>query len=190
MARWQGQEGDSARFAEEAADRIGGKDGDILYFEIAVAIVCVCDDPEFAHFSWPGLQQGFAALEQQYGQSLISVNWFALMAYKFNDSVVGDAAFKRIGDNWGKEAWRTEAWFKQNKTWAAQFAPMEARSRAIKQEARANLQTAEGSSYKKDFDLTFAALERLCVQKKRATIWVNSNFWLRSEKMESFRMPG
>ena len=79
--------------------------------------------------------------------------------------MVADVDFKRIGDGWDKEAWRTEAWFKQNKDWAAQWAPGEARSRAIKQEARANLQTAEGLSYKKEFDVTFAALERVCVQK-------------------------
>jgi hypothetical protein len=130
-----------------------------------VAIVCACDEPEFEHFSWPRLQQGFAAVEQQYGPSLIEVNSFALMAYKFNDSVIADSAFKRMGDNWDRDTWRTEDWFKQNKAWAAQFAPGEARARAIKQEARANLQTAGGFAYKKDFDLAFAALEQLCVQK-------------------------
>ena len=165
LPQWMGKEGEPARFAEQAADRMGGKAGDMLYFEIAQAVVCGCDEPESVHFSWPRLQQGFAAIEQQYGPSLPELNWLALMAFKFNDSVVADAAFKRVGDNWDKEAWRTEAWFKQNKDWAAQFAPGEARSRAIKQEARANLQTAEGLSYKKEFDQKFAALEQSCLQK-------------------------
>ena len=69
------------------------------------------------------------------------------MAYKFNDSVVADSAFKRIGDHYDKDTWRTEDWPKQNTAWAAQFAPAEARSRAIKPEARANLQTVEGVVY-------------------------------------------
>jgi len=170
LPKWQGEEGDSARFAEQVADRVGGKAGDILYYETAVAIVCACDEPEFVHFSWPRLQQGFAAVEQQYGTSLVDVNSFALMAYKFNDSVIADAAFKRIGDNWDEKTWRTEAWFNQNKAWAAQFAPMEARSRAIKLEARANLETAEGLSYKKEFDLKFAAIEQSCIQKSGADL--------------------
>jgi hypothetical protein len=165
LPQWMGKEGKPARFAEQAADRMGGKAGDMLYFEIAQAIVCGCDEPESVHFSWPRLQQGYAAIEQQYGPSLNELNWLALMAFKFNDSVAADAAFKRIGDNWDKEAWRTEAWFKQNRDWALQFAAMEARSRAIKQEARANLQTVEGTSYKKTFDMTFAPIERSCVQK-------------------------
>jgi hypothetical protein len=165
LPQWHGEEGDPARFAEQAANRVGGRAGDILYFQIATEVSCACADTEFGRMSWERLQKGFAALEQDYGVSLINVNLFALMAFNFQDSVVADAAFKRIGDNWDKDTWKTEEWFKQNKTWAAQFAPTEARSKAIKQEAAANLQTVEGASYKKDFDLKFAPFERSCVQK-------------------------
>jgi hypothetical protein len=116
--------------------------------------------------SWPRLQKGFATIEKEYGVSLVNLNSFALMAtFNFEDAVTADAAFKRIGDNWDKDTWKTEEWFNARKDLAAQFAPMEARSKAIKEEALANLQTPEGSSYKKNFDLKFARFEQSCVQK-------------------------
>jgi hypothetical protein len=164
LPKWEGQEGDAARFAEHAANRIGGKAGDIQYFRIASVIVCACEDPEFSHFSWPRLQQGFAALEQQYGPSLYDVNSFALMAYTVGDPVVADAAFKRIGDSWSKDVWKTEEWFKQNRDWAAQLAPSEIQNRAYKAEALANLQTAEGAAYKKSIDPKFDAFVQTCLQ--------------------------
>jgi Domain of unknown function (DUF4034) len=64
LPKWSGQEGDAARFAERAANRIGGEDGDILYFQIGAKIVCACQDPDGTYFSWPRLQKGFAALER------------------------------------------------------------------------------------------------------------------------------
>ena len=65
--KWSGEEGDAARFAEQTANRIGSEAGDILYFQIADAIVCSCEDREFAHFSWPRLQKGYEALERKFG---------------------------------------------------------------------------------------------------------------------------
>jgi hypothetical protein len=165
LPKWNGQDSDAARFATQAADRIGGKAGDILYFQIATEIICPCPDPEFGHMSWPRLQKGFEELQAQYGESLINWNLLALMAFKSNDSVAADAAFKHVGDNWDKDTWKTDEWFHQNKTWAAQFAPVEAHSRAIKAEAKANLQTAEGASYKKNLEAKFATIEQSCVQK-------------------------
>ena len=124
-----------------------------------MAIVCACNEPEFEHFSWPRLQQGFAAVEQQYGPSLLDLNSFALMAYKFNDSVIADSAFKRIGDQWDKDTWRTEDWFRQNQAWAAPTRPR--RSSLSRHQAGSPGQPAKrgGISLKKDFGLKFAALE-------------------------------
>lgn len=166
LPRWKGEEGDSAHFAQAAADRIGGDAGDIIYFHIASFIVCCAsDDPEFKHFSWPRVQRGFAGLEKQYGPSLNTTNAFALMAVKAGDPVAADAAFKRIGDQWDKDTWRTEAWFNSNKFRAAHTAPVEMQSRAVKEEARSNMQTAEGAAYGKGVAEKLVALERSCVEK-------------------------
>jgi hypothetical protein len=42
------------------------------------------------------------------------------MATNSQDWVVADGAFKRIGDNWSKTTWSTEAWFKEKRDSAAQ----------------------------------------------------------------------
>lgn len=163
LPKWSGGEGDAAGFAKESADRMGGEAGDALYFLIAETIVCACEDVEFSHFSWPRLQSGFTALEKNYGSSLISVNSFALMAANSSDWVVADSAFQRIGDNWDKEAWLTEAWFKQNRNSAAQVAPIIIRIRASRKEALANIETPEGRAYLKTVEQKLAAFEQPCL---------------------------
>jgi hypothetical protein len=163
--KWSGEEGDPARFAEETANRVGGDAGDILYFQIAEGILCSCQESEFGHFSWPRLQKGFSALEKQYGTSMLTVNSFALMASKSADWVAADPAFKRIGDNWNEELWSNEAWFQQNRDTAAQAAPMQARARATRQEAEANMQTPEGQAYRKELEQKLAGYEQACLKE-------------------------
>ncbi|HTW58072.1 MAG TPA: hypothetical protein VMD99_08080 [Terriglobales bacterium] len=164
--KWSGQEGDAARFAGESADRVGGDAGDILYFQIAAVIACACQESEFGHFSWPRLQRGFAALEKKFGPSLNNVNSFALMACKFGDWEVADAAFKRMGDNWQKDLWITEAWFKQNRDTAAQVGPMALHVRTLFQSAEANMQTPEGLAYRDKVRETLVAIEKPCMEKQ------------------------
>jgi hypothetical protein len=164
LPKWNGEEGDSTKFAEKVADHMGGKQGDILYFEIAVQLVCRCDEPEFSHMSWPRVQRGYAELEKEYGTSLINLNEFALMALKAKDPESADLAFKRIGDSWDKDTWGSESFFKANQSWAAATAPGQARFRAIRSAADANMQTAQGVRYKKDFEQKFAKFMQPCVQ--------------------------
>lgn len=163
--KWIGEEGDPARFAEESANHVGGDAGDILYFQIAEAIVCACNESEFGHFSWPRLQKGFTALEKQYGTSMISVNSFALMASKSGDWVAADPAFNRIGDNWNKELWTSESWFKKNRDTAAASAPMQARARATRKEAEDNMLTPEGQAYRKELEQTLGAYVQSCLKE-------------------------
>jgi hypothetical protein len=163
LPKWQGEEGDAARFSEKAADRLGGDAGDILYFQVAAWIVCGCEESESTRFSWPRLQRGFAALERQYGPSLNNLNAFALLAVKAKDHVAADAAFKRIGENWDKDVWRTEGWFKSNRTLSAGLAPIELRNRTVREEARSNVRTEAGAFYQKDVLRKVDALEKPCL---------------------------
>ena len=162
--QWNGGEGESAQFAQTMADRLGGKQGDLLYFEIAIQLVCRCEDPQFARMSWPRVQSGYAEVEKKYGVSLSNLNQFALMAIKARDPEVADGIFKRLGDNWDKGTWGSEAFFTSNKKWAADIAPAEARFRRLREASEANLKTAEGQRFKKDFDLKFAKFMEPCVQ--------------------------
>lgn len=162
MPQWNGDDGDASRFAAESADHVGGDAGDILYFQIGEKIVCACNDPEYDHLSWSRLQNGYTALEKKYGVSLANLNRLALMASKSGDAVVADSAFQRVGDNWDNEAWITEAYFNQNKTWAAQVAPAAAKSNAILREAAANLQSPGGAQYQKSVEQALLPFMRQC----------------------------
>lgn len=166
--KWSGEEGDPARFAEEQANRLGGDDGDILYFQIADAILCACQESEFGHFSWPRLQKGYAALEKKYGTSMINVNSFALMASKSGDWEAADPAFKRIGEEWNQELWANEAWFKQNRDTAAQATPMQAHARAVHREAEGNMKTSEGQAYRQQLEERLAGYEKGCLNEAAA----------------------
>jgi hypothetical protein len=167
LPKWGGQEGDAARFAQKAADKVSGDDGDILYFLIASKVVCACQEPEFIHFSWPRLQKGYAATEKKYGSDLLNINNLGMMAVKAGDWVVAAQAFEKIGDQWAKDVWLTEDWFKSNRSIATQTSSAQAHSRAIQQEAEANGQSPEGIAYRKDFDYRMSAIEQPCLEKAK-----------------------
>ena len=164
LPKWGGEEGDASNFAQHSADLVGGTKGDMLYFRIGERIVCACDEPEFRRFSWLRLQKGYEAIEKEYGPSDSDLNVLALMATKNNDSVVADAAFKRIGDNYDIEKWITDDFFKQMKEWAANVAPAEARSHKIEVEAEENALTPEGSAYKKQAEQAVANIVQECAK--------------------------
>ncbi len=86
------------------------------------------------------------------------------MATRAKDPETADLIFKRIGDNWAKDDWGSEDYFKANENWAAAIAPGQARFRAIRKAADANMQNAQGLRYKKDFDQKFAKFVQPCVQ--------------------------
>jgi Domain of unknown function (DUF4034) len=168
LPKWSGQEGDAARFAEQSANKIGGDDGDILYFQIGMKIVCACQDRDGTYFSWPRLQKGFAATEKKYGPSLLNVNYFAMMAVNFQDWVAAVPAFQRIGDDWVKDVWITEQWFTSNRDGAARMAPLQAHSRATQKEAESNMQAPEWESYRKGFEEKLAAIEQSCLNRPKS----------------------
>ena len=161
--KWYGKPGDSERSAKALADVLGGDDGDILYFQSAVGIVCGCNEPDVNDFSWERLQKGYTALENKYGASLISTNYAAFMALKANQLEAADSMFKRIGDNWDEDIWITEDWFKQNRDYADSMAPMLAMFRIFRKNAEDNLKSAGGQAYQAEVEAKLTQFERPCV---------------------------
>ena len=170
LPQWNGEQGDAAKFAEESANRVGGKQGDILYFQIASNLVCNCEEPEVLRMSWQRIQNGFAELEKASGPSLVNLNPYALMATKFNDPVAANAALQRIGENWNSEVWGSEKYFGQAKEWATKIGPLEERSRGFMREAESNEQTPGGSAYKSKVELRFSRVVQNCLQDPNADI--------------------
>jgi hypothetical protein len=167
LPKWSGNDGAASTFAEENADRMGGTDGDTLYFQIGAELVCACDEQrEFSRMSWPRLQKGYAELEKKYGSSMVNLNSLALMATSYNDSEVGDATFKRIGQQWDKDTWITEDYFNQNKAGAAarlaNWRVAQARAHVFVEEAASNLQSPKGQQYRLAVEQAFAPFMQQC----------------------------
>jgi hypothetical protein len=169
LPKWYGADGDASAFVTQAADRLGGPKGDILYFQIA-SNLCPCDEPEFHKLSWERIQKGFAETESKYGVSASNLNSFALMAVNSNDYVAADAAFKRIGDQWDEDAWQTHQSFEANRDFAAKIGPMQARSRKEIQEATLNEQSPEGAAYKRQVKAKFILFVEQCAQQTDADL--------------------
>jgi hypothetical protein len=120
LPKWYGSEGESKAFGAEIADRVGGQQGDYLYFEVASVNVCSCesDKPSMENLSWPRIQSGYRALKQLYGVSDLKANRYALMAYAEDDKTAAREAFAIVGDDRSDGVWRNQAHFEDVKTWA------------------------------------------------------------------------
>ena len=81
MLRWFGEEGDLARFAEQVAGRIGGKQGDLIYYHIGSYIWCHCkSDPEFESLDWQRIERGYLVQRELYGDGGYAESQMARMA--------------------------------------------------------------------------------------------------------------
>jgi hypothetical protein len=120
--RWYGEEGEVEAFDEEVSDRVGGLEGDMLYFEIASLVACQCDSTKTAlqNFSWARIKNGYFALEQLYGFSNRKRNRFASMAYKEDDKLAASPALRQIGEDWDADVWVKREKFDAAKAWAQQ----------------------------------------------------------------------
>jgi uncharacterized protein DUF4034 len=164
-AKWYGDDGDEEAFVQQAADRLGGTDGDILYFQIASNIICPCNDGlNLKLLSWPRMQKGFKALTDKSGPSLVNMNLFAYMATREIDPTLAKQTFDGIGDNWDPDLWTTKSFFDQNKQWAIDGASEAVWEKSLRDKADADMRTPEGIDLKKKFDETFAARIQSCAR--------------------------
>ncbi len=165
--KWFGEEGDAEKFAQQAADRVGGTQGDILYFQIASHLICKCDaEPQLKEMSWPRIQKGFAELEKQSGRSATNMNLLAYMAIKESDAAVANESFAGIGDKWDREIWDSQSYFDSCKEWASNTVKAAAFTKSMREAidaADANMRTPSGRKYEKAFRKKFASMIQECV---------------------------
>jgi hypothetical protein len=148
MPKWRGKEGDVEKFAEEQANRIGGKPGDILYWQITQSIMSnreLGDIPQ--HLSWSRALVGYQDLVGQYGASRLRQNQFAQVAAGFGDYMVADETITQIGDRWDQETWGTKEYFEKVKTWARSSADPFRKIIEAYKAVNANIATPEGRRY-------------------------------------------
>ena len=115
LPKWYGKSGDTEQYAAEVADRIGGDEGDAVYFQIAAAINC-CKRTQAPALSWPRVQRGFAASESLYGSTNHQRNVMAFLAVRSGDSATAQQMFARIGNDWSKSVWKSKAAFDTART--------------------------------------------------------------------------
>jgi hypothetical protein len=147
-AKWRGKEGDAEKFAEESANQAGGKPGNILYWQIAQAVL---NNRETAglpqHFAWSRALIGYQAMTEQYGASPLRLNQNALMAARFGDYMTADDLLLQIGDRWDQETWGAREYFDKVKAWARSSAgPFKKIIEAYKA-VNLNIATPEGQKY-------------------------------------------
>ncbi|HEY1527856.1 MAG TPA: hypothetical protein VGH51_16610 [Candidatus Angelobacter sp.] len=148
MPQWRGKDGDLEKFAEESANKAGGKAGDIVYWHITQSLMGHRDLGNIVqHLSWSRAMLGYQALTAQYGATPILQNQLAQMAARFGDYMVADETLSQIGDHWNPGTWGTREYFDKIKLWARTSAvPFRKIIEAYKA-VNANVATPEGQKY-------------------------------------------
>lgn len=120
LPKWYGKPGDSSAFAKASADRVGGDDGDILYFRIATVMVNRSNGNfPVEELDWHRILHGYTMLNQTYGTTNPHVNQLAFMAYKFGDREVAQQQFALIGNHWAEGVWRDKMFFDRVRDWSS-----------------------------------------------------------------------
>jgi hypothetical protein len=165
--KWRGKEGDAEKFAEEQANHVGGKPGDMLYWLIAQSILGNRDLGNAApQFSWSRALLGYQVLTERFGASPLRQNQLAQMAARFGDYMVTDETMTLIGDRWDQGTWGTKEYFEKVRTWARGSAvPFRKIIEAYKA-VNANIATPEGQKYDaviaKEFSIRYAHAIKEC----------------------------
>jgi hypothetical protein len=163
--KWRGREGDAEKFAEEQANRVGGKAGDSLYWLIAQSVM---GNPELAkmpqHFVWSRALIGYQDLVEQYGASTVRQNQIAFMAARFGDYMATDDLLLQIGDHWDPGTWGTQEYFDKVRTWARSSAGPFKRIIEAYKAVNANVATPEGQRYDGQIAKEFSARYARTVQ--------------------------
>jgi hypothetical protein len=155
LPKWEGEEGQMALFAEQAANRVGGTKGDIIYYEIAAFVNCSCDARNQAYgLSWPRIKRGYAAVEKQYGASLANMNLMAKFAGAAGDPDFANEMFTRIGDYWDQTVWHKRENFDRVRTWAG-FSQIEKSREVGLTQVDVNLKTVEGQRFNDEMEKAF-----------------------------------
>ena len=121
LPRWCGEIGEWEQFAEEISDRVGGKEGSIIYGYICQAL-CKFYKQEKCFMetdvSWKKMKQGFYDREELYGTSIRNLNVFCKYVWYADDRKTAKELFKRIGDNYDKQVWKSKVNLDRAKEWA------------------------------------------------------------------------
>ncbi len=112
-----GVKGEWENFAEDSAKRLGGNEGDIVYYMIVSYVMprYVSRDGHGDFFRdnptiWgQKIWDGYKQIEEGYGTSKYRQNEMALIASKAQQYAVAKILFDRIGEDWDERVWQKKA---------------------------------------------------------------------------------
>ncbi len=124
LPQWNGEEGDLAKFITDNSNRLGGDEGEIMYF-----ILTACLQPQYfsdtfkrTGLSWAKAKSGYEKLKKTYTVDSYRRNQFAYLAYYGLDMDAATPVLEEIGDDWHQDVWGTRYKFDQvrslTKTWS------------------------------------------------------------------------
>lgn len=117
LPRWHGEEGEWERFADESTLKVGGPEGDIIFFAI-YSLMIPLHDATFMNTrqkAWPRLLNGFRSIEKLHGISASRLNEACYLAYGADDNRTAVELFERIGQDYDERVWRSKARFERFK---------------------------------------------------------------------------
>jgi hypothetical protein len=126
LPRWYGEEGETERFAEESALKLGGDQGDIVFFTIYSDLFTM-HDMTFMNTrlkAVPRILDGFRAIERLYGSAPHRLNEAARFAVQSPDKQMAAELFERIGEDYDPEVWHSKKnydMFRQGTLWLAKL---------------------------------------------------------------------
>jgi len=113
LPQWGGAEGEWEQFADESALRLGGHQGDIVFFAIYSHVLSLSDLTfmNSRQQAIPKLIAGFRSIEKLYGSAPHRLNEACLFAFMGNDVATTNELFNRIGDDYDESVWRSKQTF-------------------------------------------------------------------------------
>lgn len=120
LPRWHGKPGEWEKFLGQAADEIGGDDGDVLYARVAWNTQ---DSPlrnvfKESAISWERVNRGLKILESRFPQSACVRNQRAYMACLAGDRDQARSQLTQLNGNADPSVWGSLDDFTENATWA------------------------------------------------------------------------
>jgi hypothetical protein len=123
LPRWHGNNGDWERFAEQASNKIGSDEGDILYSEISWRMSRYYPADQFFkqnNVNYRRIKKSLNLRGLKYGVSVHYLNAYCILAGGIGDKVTTKALMSRLGDQWEPDLWKEKKYFDGYKKWASE----------------------------------------------------------------------
>jgi parallel beta-helix repeat protein len=123
LPRWGGKPGELEAFARWSAQLNEGREGEMLYAKITGATATMYrnlgpDSFKELGFSYPRAKQGHIYILEKYPEASYYLNTYCLLASIYEDKETAKGLFEKIGDNWDRNVWKKEEYFKTYQAWA------------------------------------------------------------------------